>query len=297
MRAYQYIGPPAVLLLLACVDAWSQPRPVDPVRAILAAFDRVNLVGLGERHGVVEDSHFRLRLIRDPEFARKVNDIVIEFGNPLYQGVLDRYVDGEDVPRAELSQVWQKTTQQGGGRDGGVVWNSPVYEELITAVRAVNAGLPGGKRMRVVAGDYPIDFAGEPRPYNRDEAAAAVIRSQVLDKNRKALLIFGAFHVMRQNGSQLKLQPIMQWLQGDARATSFMIVPISGLDWPAMITAHAAAADRPALIMTTGAAGDLDTATMGWDVRQGQRKVRELTDAILYFGKAAPRVARPVAAN
>ncbi len=34
--------------------------------------------------GALEDSQFRLRLIRDPEFSRKVNDIVIEFGNPLY---------------------------------------------------------------------------------------------------------------------------------------------------------------------------------------------------------------------
>jgi hypothetical protein len=44
-------------------------RVVDPVRTVIAAFDRVNLVGLGERHGALEDSQFRLRLIRDPEFS------------------------------------------------------------------------------------------------------------------------------------------------------------------------------------------------------------------------------------
>ncbi len=49
-------------------------RRVDPVQTVIAAFDRVNLVGLGERDGALEDSQFRLRLIRDPEFSRKVND-------------------------------------------------------------------------------------------------------------------------------------------------------------------------------------------------------------------------------
>src|SRR5207249_7620718 len=64
----------------------------------------------------------RAGVIRDPEFSRKVNDIVIEFGNPLYQTVLDRFVDGDDVPYAELSKVWQMTTQRGNG-----VWDSPVF--------------------------------------------------------------------------------------------------------------------------------------------------------------------------
>jgi hypothetical protein len=44
---------------------------VDAVRAVIAQFDRVNLVGLGERHWSLEDSEFRLRLIRDPEFSQK----------------------------------------------------------------------------------------------------------------------------------------------------------------------------------------------------------------------------------
>ena len=52
-----------------------------------------------------------MKLIRNPEFPQKVNDIVIEFGNPRYQGVLDRFVDGDDVPYAEVSKVWLDTTQ------------------------------------------------------------------------------------------------------------------------------------------------------------------------------------------
>ena len=69
---------------------YSQPAVlVDPIRTIVSAFDRVNLVGLGERHQSFEDPQFRLKLIRDPMFQRKVNDIVIKFGNQLYQPILD----------------------------------------------------------------------------------------------------------------------------------------------------------------------------------------------------------------
>jgi hypothetical protein len=133
--------------------AASTRTTVDPVRAVIAAFDRVNLVGLGERHSSLEDSEFRLKLIRDPEFAQKVNDIVIEFGNPLHRDVLDRFVEGGDVPHRELSNVWQETTQR------GHAWNSPIYEELIATVRSVIDALPAGKRLRVIAGDYPMDWS------------------------------------------------------------------------------------------------------------------------------------------
>jgi hypothetical protein len=60
--------------------------------SVLAAFDSANLVALGERHWAREDSQFRLALIRN--LAQKVNDIVVEFGNPRYQALPDSFVDG-----------------------------------------------------------------------------------------------------------------------------------------------------------------------------------------------------------
>ena len=38
--------------------AASRKQITDPIQAITVAFDRVNLVGLGERHCVLEDSQF-----------------------------------------------------------------------------------------------------------------------------------------------------------------------------------------------------------------------------------------------
>jgi hypothetical protein len=49
------------------------------VTAVLAAFDAVDVVALGEAHGRKADSDFRVRLIRHPDFPKKARFIVIEF--------------------------------------------------------------------------------------------------------------------------------------------------------------------------------------------------------------------------
>src|SRR3712207_8541108 len=46
-------------------------------------------------------------VLRHPSFPEKVDALVVEFGNARYQDVIDRYVAGEDVPRAELVRVWR----------------------------------------------------------------------------------------------------------------------------------------------------------------------------------------------
>jgi len=53
--------------------------------------------------------------------------------------------------------------------------------------------------LRVVAADYPIDFNALPRhAINRDRAAEEVIQHEVLDKNQKALVVFGTRHLFSQ---------------------------------------------------------------------------------------------------
>jgi hypothetical protein len=102
------------VLIAASVFAQSPPRPAvpaEPVGAILDAFRTHALVALGDEHGSEQGSAFRMALIRDARFASVVNDIVVEFGNARYQGLMDRFVRGEDVKPEELRRVWQDTTQ------------------------------------------------------------------------------------------------------------------------------------------------------------------------------------------
>jgi hypothetical protein len=85
-----------------------QTKPAIPepaTAAILAAFDNYEVVALPAAHGMKDLDDFIPSLIRNPSFSEKVNDIVLECGNSLYQPVLDRYIAGEDVAFTEVRKV------------------------------------------------------------------------------------------------------------------------------------------------------------------------------------------------
>src|SRR4051812_1291164 len=68
------------------------------VGSLVSAFDRADIVALGEDHESKGDSEVRIALVRDAGFARKVRSIVVEFGSKTEQATLDRYIRGEKVP-------------------------------------------------------------------------------------------------------------------------------------------------------------------------------------------------------
>jgi hypothetical protein len=86
-----------------------KPEPAIP--AILGAFDKYEVVAMPEDHGLKDLDDLIFALIRNPVFPEKVNDVVVECGNSLYQPILDRYITGEDVPLTEARKVWRNTTQ------------------------------------------------------------------------------------------------------------------------------------------------------------------------------------------
>jgi hypothetical protein len=172
----------------------AEPTPKPAVPAILAAFDKYEVVGMPEAHGMKDVDDFILSLIRNPAFPEKVNDIVVECGNSLYQPALDRYIAGEDVPFTEVRKVWRNTTQPMCGMSG-------FFEEFFPLVRAINQKLPPGKRLRVLAGDPPIDWdqvktiQDAKKHSDRTASIVSVMEKEVLSKHRKALMLFGTFHL------------------------------------------------------------------------------------------------------
>jgi|GEM_PF-1634525 len=173
----------------------SDPKPQDATKASLAAFDKYEVVGMGAAHGFKELDDYILSLIRNPAFPDKVNDIVVECGNCLYQDVLDRYIAGEDVPLAKMELVWRNTTQIMCSLSG-------FYEQLFPLVRQINQKLPLQKRLRVVAADPPIDWSKVEnqteyisRRNDRGSNITSVITAEVLAKKRRALLLFGEGHL------------------------------------------------------------------------------------------------------
>ena len=178
----------------------TQPTPRDASQAVLAAFDTYEVVGLGILSYANQDfDQFIFDLVRNPNFPSRVNDIVVECGNALYQPLLDRYIAGDSVAAAEARRVWRNTTQPFCGVSG-------FYEQLYPLVRRINETLPAGRKLRMLGGDPPVDWSAvrtqaELRPFeNRDSSIAAVMEREVLAKHRKALMIFGVRHLMHGGG-------------------------------------------------------------------------------------------------
>jgi hypothetical protein len=172
------------------------PTPEAAVPAILAAFDTFRVVAIGDYHGTKDLNDFVLSLIRHPAFANRVNDIVIEGTNSLFQPVLDRYTAGEDVPIDQVRRLWREPNLPTGANDFDL--------RLIQLVRRINQQRPPLKRLRVLAGEPPVDWpAVTTSTYvaqvleRREEHAAAVVENQVLRKDRKALIFYGGLHVQR----------------------------------------------------------------------------------------------------
>jgi len=194
---------PCVWAVLACLWAVRARSEEDAARALLARFERSDIVLLGESPHQGRTIHaFHVRLLHDPDFARRVDDVMVEFGNARHQAIMDRYVlDLEDVPRAELARTWRDTTQL-------LVWDSPVYEAFFREVRELNEGLPREERVRVLLGDPPIDWAavrtaGELEPWlDRESSYVEVLEREVLAKDRRALVLIGSSHCMKRTPSE-----------------------------------------------------------------------------------------------
>jgi hypothetical protein len=198
----------AAFMVVGLVAGCGGPRddgaelvPVDAVAAVIEATGDYRLVALGEYHLMQEWHDFIGALLLRRDFAENVDDIVVEFGNGLYQEIADRFLlDLEPVEFAELSQIWRNTI---GGR---VLWDAPVYERFYRNVRAVNEDLPREQRIRVLLGDPDVDFskvrnAADPelqKGIDRDGYFAGVVGREVLAKGRTAVLVAGADHLRRE---------------------------------------------------------------------------------------------------
>jgi hypothetical protein len=140
----------------------ADPLPKPAIEYVIGAFDRYPLVALSEMHDSVETKDFLGMLIRHPAFTSEVTDIVVEFGYARYQRLVDRCIAGEDVARVDLKQVWENTTQISG------VWSSPVYENILSDIRAFNKTKSVPNQIRVLLGDPPIDWKAVTSPADED---------------------------------------------------------------------------------------------------------------------------------
>jgi len=259
------------------------PKPESAVTGILAAFQKYSVVGMMHGHGYKDVDDFILGLVRHPAFPDVVNDIVVECTNSRHQAILDRYIAGEDVRFEDARQAWEDV--QPGCLDAHV--------SLFPLVRRINQRLAPEKRLRVIAGEPPMDWTTITREEigrwllrgimgigttgnSRDSSMALVVAREVLAKQRKALLLYGTGHLLHQmSGGGVNLY------ERQRPGVTFVIdllstCPGARNDWRRELHDRAAAWPVPsiALIRNTSVA----------DVREESLRIGDNIDAFLYLG-------------
>ena len=235
------------------------------VAAIVAEFDTVDVVCLGEDHGNENDSILRIAVVEHPDFARKVDVVIVECAAVTRQELLDRFIlDGEAMTRDQLRPVWADA-------HGAEVWENPIYEAFLRAVQKVNLALPKDERVRVLAGD-------DPRDSNRGRFIREAVAREILDQHLKGLAIYGAGHCecrgMGFPGELVdyrgRIWSVFSFYNVDEGRKVFALG-----DEPVLIRiAGSERARLPAVKMFFSSRGYNDPATLG-----------DITDAIVYYGR------------
>jgi len=172
----------------------------DPIDYIRRSLQEYQIVCLGEGgHQAGEPHQFLRRVLGDTSILKTVDVVIVEFAATNHQAVLDAYIRGEEISISELSKVWRDT-----GQSPHAPWDSPLYHELLKTIREGNLTLSPDERVRVVAGDPPIDWEKiETREeYSasripRDPFAASLAMEQAFHLGKRVLIIFGDAHLPR----------------------------------------------------------------------------------------------------
>ena len=182
-------------------------QPAD--EAIVNLFDNHQIVALGDAHFYDEVMTFITQLVTTDTFADKTQHLVVEFGNAQYQKLLDNYLSGGDVSKDEIKKIWRETLFF-------TAWTPDVYANFFHEIRNFNNGRSPDKQLKVTLAE--AEFSWEDLSSEEEWRAIAntkvsgftsTIQRRVKDEN--ALLIFGAFHVIKLTDSIKKEVSPEQW--------------------------------------------------------------------------------------
>jgi hypothetical protein len=263
-------------------DSAPQVRPVPAVEWILGIAHRYPIVALGEAHGCVTEHEFICDLLRHPQLPEAFDHIVIEFANALHQAVLDRYIGGEEVDMQELTPLLRDTTAALASPE-----RDPLYVRLLDTVREVNR--ESGSRLRVLAGDPPIDWNRVNRPSDFRTFVEARAQHYADRAVGRCLLVIGGMHLMRGSND---VADLIQRRRPGALVT---VVPHASTGESTRIVDLLASSVPPAIVGIRGSSletlawSDLNIR-MIWGTenhlppRWTQSPLGALIDALLYLG-------------
>jgi hypothetical protein len=278
-------------ILVACLVAGAQQLPPgnDPqatrgLEAIFSLRNQYAVVAIGEFHGCQEIYNFLTALLKDSSFSSAFNDIVVDFGNPRYQNLIDAYVSGEDIPLDTLKQLWQDTTDVG-------LWDSPIYAEFYDTVREVNVLLPAGQNLRVVLGGAPIiwptiktaeEFQAAVGTYEQSLASAI---NNSINQGHHALVIAGAVHLFRQGAGGTNARSLAEAQNPQNPRQMAMVLVQSRFGGDLYTQVESAEAAWPLNSIAALSGTWLGAPTL--DGSSGASALQDQVDAVLYLGPSA----------
>jgi hypothetical protein len=292
-----------LIVLSSVYSAQGDPKVENATTAVVRAFETYNIVMFGEIHGNKQEYEWLRSLVATPEFADRVDDIVVETGNSLYQQSVDRYVSGEDVPLEQVQKAWRNVV-------GVIGPPSPVYASLYQVVRETNLKRRGKHQMRIVCGDPYIDWEKvkdreDIAPYlgNRDQWYTQVVKDEVLAKHHRALLIMGWGHFLRGFPPGQTSPSIEQQLRSAGAKTDLIVVGMNVMgayddidhrfdSWPApaIVSLHVGwVGDLPAMPVISGGSIAIRPIATGPGPSAPASsppplKLKDVADAMLYLG-------------
>ena len=260
-----------------------QVQPQDATQAMIRAISAHQIVMFGETHGNKQEYEWLCKLVKTPAFADRVDDIVVEFGNSLYQKTVDRYIAGEDIPQAQVEKAWRNMI-------GAVGPVSPVYGWFYQAVRASNLERRGEHKIRLLLGDpygdwNKINNAEDLGPYlgHRDEWYSEVVKEEVLTHHHRALLIMGAGHFVRRNGPG----PVDQAVRAGGVQPYLIVFGTNAVGGYDDLDHRFDAWSLPAIVaLSDNWLGELpaNPVLTGGSVAPNSQKMEDVADAMLYVG-------------
>lgn len=274
----------SVLLLSAARAAAADPAST-AIAGIAGQFDRHSVIQLGELHRSLEIHSFIQRVLRDPRFICRADDVAVEFGNSRLQKLADVYATGGTLSEAQIESMWRETSVP-------FTWNAPVYRAVYETIRDINHEHLCPHPVRIVLADAPLDWSmirgvKDLIPFaDRDTAMANVVEREVIAKHHHAFLITGEFHAEKRSEDDrdgLRTAEIIERRHPDAL---FSIVTVPS---PAAASAlHMSAAPSFRIVHGSDLANQPFAMTSP-DWRGPQQHVAglrmaQVTDGLLYVG-------------
>jgi uncharacterized iron-regulated protein len=164
-----------------------------PIQYVLDKFKKHDVVILGEMHEVKENLEFVRNLIEPLYRSSGVRCFVMETLKSKNNALINKLVTGKEYDQQLAMRLFRDTYWP--------FWGFKEYMDIVQAVWKLNHSLPAeAERFKIIGLEQDWDaydrfFGSKSTPVvSRDEHMAKIVAKEVLEKNRKALVLIGFNH-------------------------------------------------------------------------------------------------------